>query len=154
MPRVLDRLPLLPFRLNVRPSASELGRACEQDARAAAVFLFRFGDATASHRVDNVWVACCEIFLQAQLVRQAQLHSFSLNGEQLFEISYFNDAAVCSWSPEHVFAVDKREAVDAFESFVQQVLAASSDHRCEHFVHLGASLVLTQPRFRVLNEVN
>jgi hypothetical protein len=102
--------------------------------------------------VKDVWAACCEIYLQAQLIRQAHLHSFSLDGVRLFDISYVDDALVCQWSVEHVFVVEKEDFATSCETLVQQVLAETSDPRRADFVQLGASLITTRPQFSALLE--
>jgi hypothetical protein len=138
-------LPLRPFQIVTKPSASELGR--EDSASSAAVFLLSFGVETASHLVTNAWKACCELYLQSQLARHDKLHSFSLEGEKLFAVNHFKDTVVCSWSNQHIFAVRKAEFVGQAEAFVEQVLAALSADRAEQFVRLGASMIREDTRF-------
>lgn len=144
---------VLPFQVRLNPSAPEIGRLRKQGTATSAVFLFSFADATASHRVKDVWTACCEIYLQAQLARSAELHSFYLDDEQLFEMAYVDDAIICSWSPEHVFAVKRAEFVASIETLVEQVLAGVSHLQREAFVELGASLMQNHPRSAALMEL-
>ena len=115
---------LVGFRLALKPSAVEIGRICATGKRVEAIFLFSFGEATASHRVDDVWTACCEMYLQAQLAEQSDLQSFRLAGEELFTLRHEGDVVVCSWSRHHIFAVQKREFVRSLESLIDQVLAS------------------------------
>ena len=148
-----DSLPLLTFKLAVNPSADELGRLCAAGARTESVFLFSFGDATASHRVNDIWAACCELYLQVQLVEREKLHGFCLAAEELFTVTYVRDAVLCSWSRHHIFAVEKRELVGSFELLVSQVLEGVPARRREDFVQLGASMIQKQPRFAALKGV-
>jgi len=148
-----ESLPTLPFELKMRPSASEVGRLWVRGTPTEAVVLFCFGSATASQRVRDVWTACCEIYLQAQLARRGQPHWFSLLGEQLFEIFYVDRALVCTWSPEHVFAVDQGEFACSCETLVEQVVAETSNLGFQEFVRLGASLILSRPQFALLKDL-
>jgi hypothetical protein len=146
-------LPVLAFKLSVKAPPSDLRSPWDEDAPASAVLRFSFGDLTASQLVGDIWLACCEIYLQAQLAKQSRLDGFYLNGEQLFTIAYFDDVVLCSWSRDHMFAVKQRELVDSFEALVEQALDQAPHWRREAFVHLGASLIQNQPRFAALAEV-
>jgi hypothetical protein len=152
MPIIPPSLPLLPFRIATNPSASELGVARDHTDSAAAVFLLSFGDETASHLVENAWKACCELYLQCQLARHDNLHSFSLGGETLFSVTHIRDMFVCSWSPQHIFAVHKAEFVERAEGLVEQVLTAVTADRAEQFVRLGAWMIQEDGRFARLKE--
>lgn len=144
--------PLVAFRLALKPSAGEISRFCATEKQAEAVFLFSFGEATASHRVNDVWTACCELYLQAQLVEQSNLRSLRLAGEELFTVKYVGDVVVCTWSSQHVFAVPKGKLVMSFESLIDQVLANVPARRREDFVHLGATMIRHDPRFSLLKQ--
>lgn len=139
--------PLVGFRLAMKPSAVEVGRICATGKRAEAVFLFSFGELTASHRVDDAWTGCCELYLQAQMAEQSDLRSFRLGGEELFTVGHVADAVICSWSRHHIFAVQKEQFVRSFESLIEQVLAVVSAGRRDDFVHLGATLIRNEPNF-------
>jgi hypothetical protein len=138
-------LPLVPFRIVTKPSAGELG--WEDSTSSVAVFLLSFGVDTASHLVKDAWKGCCELYLQSQLARHDKLHSFSLEGENLFAVTHIRDTMVCSWSNRHIFAVQKAEFVGQAEALVEQVLAAVSADRAEQFVRLGASMIRKDTRF-------
>ena len=114
------------------------------------MFRFSFGDQTASVRATDAWTVCCDIYLQAQLARRAQLQLFCMSGEQLFTLAYVDDAVICSWSQEHVFAAKRGDLVRSCETLVEQAVAGLSDDRRDQFVRLGASLMQNDPRFAAL----
>ena len=138
-------LPLLPFGIVTKPSAAEIG--FDVNTSGTAVFLFSFGSMTASHSVKDAWRACCELYLQSQLAQHEKLHSFSLEGEKLFSVTHVRDVIVCSWSQQHIFAVQNSEFVGRAETLVEQVLAGVSRDRAEQFVQLGASMIREDMRF-------
>jgi hypothetical protein len=109
-----------------------------------------FGEAIAHVRVNDGWKTYCELYLQGQLARRAQLTSFSLDREQLFQVVQRDRTLICIWSTEHVFAVDQRQFADETERIVEQDLAATSALEREAFVQLGASIIISRDEFSCL----
>ena len=65
--------------------------------------------------ICDVWSACCELFLEAQLVREKRLNRFVLDVEHVFDVSCTGSVVLCRFSPEHVFAVSRDEFASALE---------------------------------------
>jgi hypothetical protein len=88
---------------------------------ARASLQLRFGDRVAGLAISDLWSACCELLLQASLVREGRLDHFVLDVEQVFELSNAGDHVFCVFSPEHVFVVSRQELADSLEQAVAEV---------------------------------
>jgi hypothetical protein len=123
----LQSLELSTFDVQTRPAPSDLGRALEQNSRVRqAVLQMRFGDLVAGLPLSDVWSACSELLLEAQLVRERRLNRFVLDAEHVFDVSYAGDAVLCRFSSEHVFAVSREEFAGALERVVEEILTGTS----------------------------
>src|SRR5439155_16042876 len=119
---LLRSLELSPFDVAALPDPATLGRALESNCRVPdAVLRLRFGEVTAGLAVADVWSACCELLLEAQLVREKRLNRFVLDVEHVFDVSCTPGAVLCRFSPEHVFAVSAEEFASALERVVEQI---------------------------------
>lgn len=115
------------FEIRTSPPPSDLGRALQDNVRRADAHLqFCFGDRAAGLAIEDLWSACCELLLNAQLVREAKLDHFVLDVEQIFELSYAGDLLFCIFSREHVFAVSREEFAASLEHVVEQIFAATT----------------------------
>ena len=127
---------LAPFAVRISPSPAELGKALEEhDRRAGTLLQLRFGDQVAGFVVEDLWSACCELILNAQLVREGRLDHFVLDVEQIFELSYEDDLLFCIFSREHVFAVRRNDFATALEHLVGEIFAATS---CPRLMEIAA----------------
>ena len=80
---------IIAFRATTSPSPAELGRALEENAAVGSALLeMHFGAAVARVPISDLWSACCELLLQAELVRETLLDHFVLDVERIFDISY------------------------------------------------------------------
>src|SRR6266550_5102469 len=105
MPSTLD---LSSFQVQTRPAPAELGRALEMKASIAQpVLQLRFGEKAAGLPIRDVWSACCELLLAAELVRERRLDRFVFDLEHVFDVSRGVDVVVCRFSSEHLFAVSR-----------------------------------------------
>lgn len=124
------------FDLQTSPSPQELGQAIQNYQRVpAALFQLRFGDSVAGIAVSDLWSACCELLLQAELVRQGRLDHFVIDVEQIFELSYSGDLVFCIFSREHVFAVEREPFASSLEQVVDNIFAATT---CPRLMKLAA----------------
>jgi hypothetical protein len=129
-------LDLSSFEVSTRPSPAELGRALETRTNVARpVLLLRFGERSAGLPISDVWSACCELLLEAQLVRERRLNRFVLDVEHVFDVSCVGSVVLCRFSPEHVFAVSREEFASALEDVVQQIFSGTS---CPQLMHVAA----------------
>ena len=127
---------LAPFEIRISPRPTELGRALEDNVRRTGTLLqLCFGEQVAGFGVEDLWSACCERLLTAQLVREARLDHFVLDVEQVFDLAYQGEQLVCSFSREHVFAVRREEFAAALEHLVEEIFAATS---CPRLMHIAA----------------
>jgi hypothetical protein len=125
------------FEVRTWPSAAELGRALESNARIdGALLQMRFGDQVAGLPISDLWSACCELLLEAELARDGRLNHFVLDVEQIFEPSYSGDLLFCTFSREHVFAVDRARFAAALEQTVEDIFAATT---CPRLMRIAAS---------------
>jgi hypothetical protein len=125
------------FELRIWPPPAELGAALQSNVRVPGCFLqLRFDKQAAGFAIPDLWSACCELLLDAQLVREARLDHFVLDVEQIFELSYLGDLLFCIFSKEHVFAVSREEFAAALEHVVGEIFAATT---CPRLMHIAAS---------------
>ena len=135
------------FRVRTWPSAREIGRALEQNVRiAGSVLQLRFGDQIASLAISDPWSTCCELLLEAQLVREGKLDRFVLDVEQIFDLSYDGGIVLCTFSREHVFAVGREEFAASLELVVAEIFEGTT---CPRLMRIaagwGASDIRAQP---------
>src|SRR4051812_43073496 len=105
---LLQSLELSSFEALTCPAPAELGRALEsRESIGQPVLRLRFGEASAGIPMHDVWSACCELLLEAQLVRERRLNRFVLDVEHVFDVSCAENVVLCRFSPEHVFAVSR-----------------------------------------------
>lgn len=129
------------------PGTKEIGRALEQNRRLPGAMLrLHFGDQVASLGIADLWSACCELLLDAQLIREGRLDHFVLDVEQVFKLSYSGDLLLCTFSREHVFAVSREEFAAALEQAVGRIFASTSCPRLmEIAAGWGASAIRSLP---------
>jgi hypothetical protein len=132
---LLGTIELSAFDAVTRPAPAELGRALEARANGQPVLQLRFGEMVAGLPISDVWSACCELLLQAQLVREMRLDRFVLDLEQVFDVTYAGSAIRCRFSSEHVFAVSREDFASALERVVRQILSGTS---CPSVMHVAA----------------
>jgi hypothetical protein len=135
------------FEVGTCPSPAELGRTLESNVRLHRMLLeLRFGEQAARLVIKDLWSACCELLLQAQLVREAKLDHFIIDVEQIFDLAYDGDEVLCIFSREHVFAVSREEFAHALEHAVDEIFAGTS---CPRLMRIaaswGASAIRAQP---------
>jgi hypothetical protein len=122
-----DALELSPFEALTSPAPAELGLALETNERIGkAVLRLRFGGVVAGLPITDVWSACCELLLQAQLVRERKLNRFVLDLEHVFDVSCAGNVILCRFSAEHVFAVSPEEFASSLEGIVAQIFSGTS----------------------------
>jgi hypothetical protein len=127
---------LSPFEVSTRPAPSELGRALQTRASVDhPTLLLRFGEMSAGLAISDVWSTCCELLLEAQLVREKRLNRFVLDVEHVFDISCAGSVVLCRFSPEHVFAVSREEFASGLEDVVRQIFSGTS---CPQLMHVAA----------------
>ena len=133
---LLQSIDLSSFVVLTWPAPAELGRALESKASVDhPVLQLRFGDVTAGLPISDVWSACCELLLAAQLVRERRLNRFVLDLEHVFDVSCAGSVVLCRFSPEHVFAVSREDFASALEEVVDQIFAGTS---CPRLMHVAA----------------
>jgi len=135
------------FRVHTWPPAKELGRALERNLRIPGALLqLRFGEQVASLAISDLWSACCELLLEAELAREGKLDRFVVDVEQIFDLSYDGDTLLCIFSREHLFIVDPEEFAASLEQVVAEVFEGTS---CPRLMHVaakwGASSIRAQP---------
>jgi hypothetical protein len=124
------------FAVRISPSPSELGRSLESNVRRTGALLqFRFGELVTGFAINDLWSACCELLLNAQLVREGRLDHFVLDVEQIFELSYKGDELHCVFSRELVLAVARDGFATALEHVVDEVFAATT---CPRLMRIAA----------------
>lgn len=124
------------FEVRTLPEPEALGRALESNRQTpGAVLQLRFGEQVAGLAIPDVWSACCELLLQAQLLREGRLDHFVFDVEQVFELTYAGDLIFCVFSPEHVFAVSREGFAASVEQLVEEIFAATS---CPRLMHIAA----------------
>jgi hypothetical protein len=138
---------LASFQVRTWPSPEQLGRSLESNARIEGMQLrLEFGDQVARIQISDLWSACCELLLEAQLVREAKLDHFILDVEQIFDLAYDEDQLLCIFSQEHLFAVSRAEFAAGLEKAVDEIFAATS---CPRLMRIaagwGASAIRAQP---------
>src|SRR3954451_8392372 len=133
---LLQSIDLSSFMAQTSPAPAELGRALESKTSIEhPVLQLRFGEVTAGLPISDVWSACCELLLQAELVRERRLDRFVLDLEHVFDVSCEGSVALCRFSPEHVFAVSRDEFAAALEDVVDQIFSGTS---CPRLMHVAA----------------
>jgi hypothetical protein len=133
---MLQSIDLSPFAVQTSPAPAELGRALESKTSIGnPVLRLRFGDEAAGLPITDLWSACCELLLEAQLVRERRLNRFVLDLEHVFDVSCAGSVVLCRFSPEHVFAVSRDEFAFALEDVVDRIFAGTS---CPRLMHVAA----------------
>jgi hypothetical protein len=138
---------LLPFEVRTWPSPEELGRLLQSHERIQGMQLrLHFGEQVARIPISDLWSACCELLLQAQLVREAKLDHFIIDVEQIFDLAYDEDHLLCMFSQEHLFAVSKEGFAAALEHVVDEIFDSTS---CPRLMRIaagwGAAAIRAQP---------
>lgn len=124
------------FAIRVSPDPIALGKALESNHALGGTYLqLRFGDQAAGFPIADLWSACCELLLEAQLAREEKLDHFVIDAERIFEICYSGDLLICMFSREHVFAVPKAEFAAALDHVVDQIFAGTS---CPRLMRVAA----------------
>ena len=138
----------VPFELWTTPAVDELGKALETQARLEFCLHFGFGPSIASEQIPDVWSACCELRLQAELVRSRELIHFVLDAKELFDVSYDGDLVICRYSAEHVFPVRLEDFASAIDRLLADVTRATTFPRLtEIAIESRAGLIRGQPYF-------
>ena len=133
---LLQSIDLSPFMAQTSPAPPELGRALESKASVDhPVLQLRFGEEAAGLPISDVWSACCELLLQAQLVRERRLNRFVLDLEHVFDVSCAGNVVLCRFSPEHVFAVSLEDFASALEDVVDRIFSGTG---CPRLMHVAA----------------
>ena len=134
------------FEVTTSPPPAELGRALEQNAQVAdAVFRLRFGELAAGLAISDLWSACCELLLEAELVREGRLNRFVLDVEHVFDVFCAEDVVLCRFSKEHVFAVARDEFASSLERVVDEIFAGTRSPQLMHIAaRWGASSIRAQ----------
>ena len=138
---------LSPFEVRTWPAAEQLGHALEHNERIEGMQLrLEFGEQVARIAITDMWSACCELLLEAQLVREAKLDHFILDVEQIFDLAYDEDQLLCIFSQEHMFAVSREGFAAALEKVVERIFCGTS---CPKLMRVaagwGASAIRAQP---------
>lgn len=117
----------LPFQARSWPAPEALGRAVERNERVPGALLqLSFGGQVAGLAISDIWSACCELLLNAQLVREGMLDHFVLDAEQIFDLSYAGELLFCTFSCEHVFTVSREDFASSLEQLVDGIFAATA----------------------------
>jgi hypothetical protein len=125
------------FEIGISPPPAELGQALESNTRRANTLLqFHFGENVAGLAIEDLWSSCCELLLNAQLVREAKLDHFVIDVEQIFELSYAGELLFCIFSREHVFAVSREGFAASLEHLVEQIFAETT---CPRLMRVAAA---------------
>jgi hypothetical protein len=133
---LLQSMDLSLFAVLTTPAPAELGRALERKASVDhPVLQLRFDEVVAGLPISDVWSACCELLLEAQLVREKRLNRFVLDLEHVFDVSCAGSVVLCRFSPEHVFAVSREDFASALEDVVDQIFSGTS---CPRLMHVAA----------------
>jgi hypothetical protein len=133
---LLQSIDLSPFVVKTSPAPAELGRALESKMSIAnPVLQLRFGEVAAGLPISDVWSACCELLLEAQLVRERRLNRFVLDLEHVFDVSCAGSVVLCRFSPEHVFAVSREHFAAALEDVVDEIFSGTS---CPRLMQVAA----------------
>jgi hypothetical protein len=142
----LCSLDLSPFSVQTRPAPQDLGRALERrESIAQPVLQLRFGEMTAGLAIPDVWSACCELLLEAELVRERRLDRFVLDVEHVFDVSCAANVVLCRFSSEHVFAVSREKFASALDGLVEQILSGTS---CPRVMLIAARRAASEIRAR------
>ncbi len=147
MPFLARAEPARAFTVTTVPSPAQLGQTLEEQVRLRrATIQLRFGREVAALAIRDVWSACCELLLAAELVRERKLDRFILDVEQVFDIVYDGDLMLCVFSPEHRFPVPVEAFASSLEQIVDDILAGTS---CPKVMRVaaawGASEIRAQP---------
>jgi len=132
----VDSLDLMPFEVLTNPAPADLGRTLESKAvLAQPVLQLRFGEMTAGLPISDVWSACCELLLTAQLVREGKLDRFVLDLEHVFDVSCANGVVLCRFSSEILFAVSSDDFAASLEQVVARIFSGTS---CPQLMDIAA----------------
>jgi hypothetical protein len=123
----LSTLELSSFEVQTRPAPAELGQALEKEISIGRpVLQLRFGNEAAGLPIRDVWSACCELLLTAELARERRLNRFVFDLEHVFDVACAAEVVLCRFSNEHVFAVSREDFAAALETGVERILAGTS----------------------------
>jgi hypothetical protein len=133
---LLNSIELSPFEVQTCPPPAELGRALENRGKVGRpVLRLRFGEMVAGLPISDIWSACCELLLEAELVRERKLNRFVLDLEHVFDVSCAGGVVLCRFSSEHVFAVSRDEFASSLEQIVRQIFSGTT---CPDLMHVAA----------------
>lgn len=125
------------FKVQTWPPPRDLGRALERNVQMPGARLqLRFGEQVASLSVTDLWSTCCELLLQAQLIRESTLDRFVVDVEHIFDLRYDSGVVLCTFSQEHVFAVDPQGFAESLEQTVAEIFEGTS---CPGLMHIAAN---------------
>jgi hypothetical protein len=144
----------VPFEVRTAPVPEEIGRALEGNRPIEGAMLqLHFGAEVARLPIPDEWSDCCELLLQAELVREARLDHFIFDVERIFDLSYDGDRLTCAFSREHVFTVSRTEFAEALERLVQQIFAGTTCPRLMRAGAIwGAASIRSQPYYYRFSE--
>jgi hypothetical protein len=115
------------FKVQTWPPPRDLGQALERNVMIAGARLqLRFGERVASLAVNDLWSTCCELLLQAQLIRESRLDRFVVDVEHIFDLRYDSGLVLCTFSQEHVFEVDQQGFALSLERVVTEIFDGTS----------------------------
>jgi len=140
-------LELYHFEVTTTPRPEELGKALEHNSRLGdAVLRLRFGDLAAGLAISDLWSACCELLLEAELVREGKLDRFVLDVEHVFDVLCAGDIILCRFSKEHVFAVSRETFASSLERVVDEIFDGTTSPQLMRIAaRWGASSIRAQP---------
>ena len=144
----------VPFEVRTAPLPAEIGRALEGNQPIEGAMLqLHFSEEVARLPIPDLWSGCCELVLQAELVREARLDHFIFDVERIFDLSYDGDRLTCAFSREHVFTVSRTEFAEALERLVQQIFAGTTCPRLMRAGAIwGAASIRSQPYYYRFSE--
>ena len=125
-----------PFAIQTSPPAAELGRLLESNGRSTGASLqLCFGHRVAGIAIPDLWSTCCELLLQAQLVREQRLDHFVLDVERIFDLVYDADRVLCIFSTELAFVVERERLASALDQVAEEIFAGTS---CPRLMQVAA----------------
>jgi|SRR3954447_16950966 hypothetical protein len=132
---LLGTLELSSFDAVTRPAPVELGRALEGRANTQPVLQLRFGEMVAGLPISDVWSACCELLLQAQLAREMRLDRFVLDLEQVFDVTCAAAPFSADSRPSMCLPCRGRDSRWRSSGVAEQIFAGTS---CPSLMHIAA----------------